>query len=70
MLVMIQLASKLVTFFANKSELWTVNSLVIAADKIGTKNFKRLYFGVPVTDKMGQNEGLSSIIDLCALALL
>ena len=43
-LAMIQLASKLATSSANESESWTANSLTVKGDKVGTKNFARLYF--------------------------
>ena len=67
---MIQLASKLTTSSANENESWTENSLTVKGDKIGTKNFARLYVGVSIADKMGQNEGQLSMIGLCTLALL
>ena len=66
---MIQLASKLPTSSANENESWTVNSLTVKSDKIGTKNFARLYVGVPIADKMGQKEGQLSMVGLCTLAL-
>ena len=52
-LSMVQLASKLATSSANQSESWTVNSLTVKGDKIETKNFARLYVGVPIAHKMG-----------------
>ena len=69
-LAMIQLASKLPTSLANENESWTVNSLTVNGDKIGTKNFDRLYGGVPIADKMGRKEGQLSMVGLCTLALL
>ena len=68
-LAMIQLASKLTTPSANENESWTVNSLTIKGGKIGTKNFARLYVGVPIADKMGRKEGQLSMKGLCTLAL-
>ena len=41
-LAIIQLASKLSNSYANGNESWTVNSLRVKGDKIGTKNFARL----------------------------
>ena len=52
-LAMIPLASKLTTSSANENEPWTVNSLTVKGDKIGTKNSVRLYVDVPIADKMG-----------------
>ena len=69
-LAMIQLASKLVTSSANENKSWTVNSLTVKGDKTGTKNFSRLYVGVPIAVKMGWKEGQLSMIGLCTLALL
>ena len=69
-LAKIKLTSKLTTSSANGSESWTVNSLTVKGDKIGTKNFARLYVGVPIADKMGRKEGQLSMIGLCTLALL
>ena len=69
-LAMIQLASKLPTSLANENESGTVNSLTVNGDKIGTKNFDRLYGGVPIADKMGRKEGQLSMVGLCTLALL
>ena len=66
---MTQLASKLTTSSANENESWTVNSLTVTGDKIGIKNFARLYVGVPIADKMGRKEGQLSMVDLCTLAL-
>ena len=66
---MIQLASKLATSSTNENEWWTVHSLTVKGDKIGTKTFARLYVGVPIADKMGQKEGQLSMIGLCILAL-
>ena len=68
-LAMIQLASKLATSSANENESWAVNSLTVKGNKIGTKNFTRLYVGVPIADKMGRKEGQLSMIGLCTLAL-
>ena len=68
-LAMIQLTSKLATSSANNNESWIVNSLTVKGDKIGTKNFPRLYVGVPVADKMGRKEVQLSMIGLCTLAL-
>ena len=67
---MIQLASKLATSSTNENEWWTVNSLTVKGDKIGTKTFARLCVVVPIADKMGQKEGQLSMIGLCILALL
>ena len=50
---MIQLVSKLATSSANENEWWTINSLTVKGDKIGAKNFTRVYVGVPIADKMG-----------------
>ena len=50
-LAMIQLASKITTSSANENESWTVNSLTVKGDKIGTKNFARLYVDMPIADK-------------------
>ena len=36
---MIQLESKLTTSSANENESWTLDSLTVKGDKIGTKNF-------------------------------
>ena len=47
---MIQLASKLATSSANENESWTVNSLTVKGDKIGTKNFSRLCVGVLIAE--------------------
>ena len=52
-LAMIQLASKLTTSSESENGSWTVNSLKVKGDKIGTKNFASLYVGVPIADKMG-----------------
>ena len=41
-LAMTQLASKLTTSSANESQSWTVNSLTVKDDKIGTKSFAKL----------------------------
>ena len=68
-LVMIQLESKLATSSANENESWTVKSLTVKGDKIGTKNFARLYVGVPIADKMGQKEGQLSLMGLYTSAL-
>ena len=68
-LVMIQLESKLAASSANENELWTVNSLTVKGDKIGTKNFARLYVGVPTADKMARKEAQLSMIGLCTLSL-
>ena len=68
-LAIIQLVSKLTTSSANENESWTVNSLTVKGDKIGTKNFARLYVGVPIANKMGRKEGQLSMIGLCDLAL-
>ena len=68
-LVMIQLASKLTTSSANENESWTINSLTVKGNKIGTKNFARLYVGVPIADKMDRKEVQLSMIGLCTLAL-
>ena len=51
-LAMIQLASKLKLSFAKENEFWTVNSLTIKADKIGTKNIAKLYVSLPIADKV------------------
>ena len=53
-LTMIQLASKLTTSSANENKSWTVNSLTVKDDKIGTKNFARLYVGVSIADKLAE----------------
>ena len=50
-LAMIKLASKITTSSANENESWTVNSLTVKGDKIGTKNFARLYVDMPIADK-------------------
>ena len=42
---------------------------MVEGDKIGTKNFARLYVGVPIADKMCQKEGQLPMIGLCTLAL-
>ena len=63
-LAMMQLASKLPTSSANENESWTVNSLTVKDEKIGNKNFSRLYVGVPIADKMGQKKGQLSMISL------
>ena len=68
-LAMIKLASKFAASPANENESWAVNSLAFKGDKIGTKNFARLYVGAPIADKMGRKEGQLSIIGLCTLAL-
>ena len=68
-LAIIQLVPKLTTSSANENESWTVNSLTVKGDKIGTKNFARLYVGVPIANKMGRKEGQLSMIGLCDLAL-
>ena len=64
-LALIQLESILETSYANKNESWTVNSLTVKGDKIGTKNFARSYAGVLIADKMDQNERQLSMIGLC-----
>ena len=46
-----------------------VNSLTVKGDKIGTKNFARMYVGEPIVNKMGQKEWQLSMISLCILAL-
>ena len=43
--------------------------MTVKGDKIRTKNFARLYVGVPIADKMGQKEGHLSMIGLCTSAL-
>ena len=53
-LAMIQLASKLTTSSSNKNKSWTVNSLTVNGDKIRTKNFPRLYIGVPIVEKRAE----------------
>ena len=53
-LAMIQLPSKLTTSSSNKNKSWTVNSLTVNGDKIGTKNFLRLYIGVPIVEKRAE----------------
>ena len=68
-LAMMQLASNLATSSADENESWTVNSLTVKGDKIGTKNIARLYVGVPIVDKMGRKEGQLSMIGLWTLAL-
>ena len=60
-LAMIQLASKLTTSSAKEKESWTVNSLTVKGDKIGTKNFAKLYvdlekFLVPILSPLTINE--------------
>ena len=49
---MIQFASKLTTSSANENESWTVNSLTVKNDKIGTMNLPRLYVSVPIAYKI------------------
>ena len=49
-LVMIQLESKLAASSVNENESWSVNSLIVKGDKIGTKNIGILYVGVAVAD--------------------
>ena len=66
---MIQSVSKSTISSANESESWTVNSLTVKSDKIGTKNFARMYVGVPIVNKMGQKEWQLSMISLCTLAI-
>ena len=68
---MIQLASIFATSSANENASWTVNSLTVKGDKIGTKNFTRVYVLVlvPIADKMGRKEGQLSVISLCTLTL-
>ena len=68
-LAMIQLASNLATSSPNENELRTVNSLTVKGDKIGTKNYARLYVGVPIADKMCQKKEQLSMIGLCILGL-
>ena len=68
-LAMIQSVSKLTISSENESESWTVNSLTVKGDKIGTKNFARMYVGVPIVNKMGQKEWQLSMISLCKLAI-
>ena len=60
---MIQLAPK----SANENEPWTVNLLRVKGDKIETKKFARLYFGVPIADKMVRKKGQLSMIGLRTL---
>ena len=69
-LAMTQLVSKLTTSSANESQSWTVNSLTVKDDKIGTKSFAKLEVGVPIADKMGRKDGQLLMIGLCTLALL
>ena len=54
----------------NKNVSWTVNSLTVKGDKTGLKNFARLYVGVPIADKIGQDVGQFSMIGLCAFLVL
>ena len=68
-LALIQVASKLTTFSANENESWTVNPSTVKVDKIGTKNFARLYAGMSIADKMDRKERQLSMIGLCTLAL-
>ena len=68
-LAMIQSVSKLTISSANESESWMVNSLTVKGDKIGTKDFARMYVGEPIVNKMGQKEWQLSMISLCILAL-
>ena len=49
-LVMIQLESKLAASSVNENESWSVNSLIVKGDKIGTKNIGILYVGVAIAD--------------------
>ena len=49
---MIQFVSKLTTSSANENESWTVNSLTVKNDKIGTMNLPRLYVSVPIAYKI------------------
>ena len=56
-LAKIQLASTLTTSSANENESWTVNSLTVKGDKIGTKNFARFYVGVPIVVKWAEKRG-------------
>ena len=46
-----------------------VNSLTVKGDKTVTKNFARMYVGVPIANKMGQKEWQLSMISLYTLAL-
>ena len=55
-LALIQLASKLATSSANENESRTVNPLTVKGDKIGTKNFARIYAGMSIADKMDRKE--------------
>ena len=68
-LAMIQSVSKLTISSENESESWTVNSLTVKGDKTGTKNFARMYVGVPIATKMGQKEWQLSMTSLYTLAL-
>ena len=68
-LALIQVASKLTTFSANENESRTVNPSTVKVDKIGTKNFARLYAGMSIADKMDRQERQLSMIGLCTLAL-
>lgn len=43
--------------------------MAVKGDKIGTKNFARMYVGVPIVNKMGQKEWQLSMISLCTLAI-
>lgn len=43
--------------------------MAVKGDKIGTKNFARMYVGVPIVNKMGQKEWQLSMISLCKLAI-
>ena len=68
-LAMIQSVSKLTISSENESESWMVNSLTVKGDKTVTKNFARMYVGVPIANKMGQKEWQLSMISLYTLAL-
>ena len=43
-------------------------SLVVWGSSIGTKNFARLYVGVPMADKIGLKDGRPSVTILLTLA--
>ena len=54
------------TVFSTKAkESFTVNSLNVIEESLGTKNFESLQLGVPIDESIGLNGEKTSMIPLC-----
>ena len=52
---------------AKTKESFTVNSLNVIEENLGTKNFASLYLGVPTAESIGLNRGQTLVMSLCTL---